>query len=67
MSQLQQKALKNPKFIAELVDLEEETERGRVKIRDVVEQMNKEDVFIDSIASLKEKLEQEHSIVAKPT
>ena len=29
--------------------------------------MNKDDVFIDSIGLLKEKLEQDHSIVAGPT
>lgn len=33
----------------------------------MVEQLNQQDVFIDSIDSLKDRLRQQHDIIAKPS
>ena len=66
VSLLQRRAMKNPKFIAELVGCQQQSEQHRGRVREVVEQLNQQDVFIDSVGSLEERLREKHDIVAKP-
>ena len=61
---LQQKALKNNKFIAEMISERNAKEESRSKIRTAIEQMNHEDEFIDSVDRLRKMMAERHQIVA---
>ena len=63
VSCLQIKALKNKNFIAELMSKRDEKEVLRKNIKTVIEQMNQDDEFIDSVRNLKENLESKHQII----
>ena len=51
------KALKNPKFLQELISERDRKEKARMEVADVVKQMNIRDEFIDSAAHIKKELE----------
>ena len=56
VTKLQSKALKNKKFIAELMSIQDRKQNLDCQIKEVVKKMNQTDEFIDSVESLKEKL-----------
>ena len=62
---LTNKVRKKSKFVEEMLSNQELKEEKRQLIKDTIEELNKEDGFIDSVGSLVQKLEEESDVIVK--
>ena len=65
VSRLITKAKKNKAFLSGLLDKDEIQEETRIRMAKIIDGMNKQDLFIDSVACVKSQLHEEHDIETK--